>query len=419
MSTVLIALWDGGGNSPPVLGLAGRLVARGHRVRVLADRSLAGAVAGAGAEHVAWTSAPQRASSDPSSEFVRDYEARTPVGEVRRLQDRLMIGPAAAFLADTEAEIAASKPDVVLVENLLVGAQLAAEAAGLPYASIVPNIFPGPVPGRPPFGPGLLPRDDLLGRMRDRAAGAVGRRLWDRRLDEFNDLRRSRGAAPLASLFDGLVLPDRVLVLTSAAFEFGGQGTPPPNVVYCGPSLEDPDWSGSWEPPPGDAPLVLASLSTTMQNQDRVLPRIIAALGELPVRGVVTTGPSAPAPDPRQVPDNVTVVPAAPHSAVLRHASLAISHGGHGTVMKSLAAGVPVLCLPVSRDQPDTAARVVAAGAGLRLRPTAGRRAITRAVAELLTEQSYRSAAARLASVIAADRERDVALAEVERLLAR
>lgn len=414
MSRVLITLWDGGGNSPPVLGLAASLIARGHAVRVLADQSLAEAVSRSGADHVPWTLAPQRQSNDPRTEFVRDYEPRTPVGAVGRLRDRLIAGPAAEFMHDTRTEIDRFAPDVVLIENLLLGSQLAAEASGVPYASLVPNIYPGRVPGVPPFGMGLTPRDDTIGRVRDRIVKAVGTRLWDHRLTELNGLRASVGLSPVASLFDLLEDPEKVLVLTSAAFELDEARNVPPQVVYCGPQLEDPDWAAPWVPPVGDAPLVLASLSTTTQDQYRTLPRVVAALGQLPVRGLVTTGPSAVLTEAG--PANVTVVPSAPHTAVLKHASVTISHGGHGTVIKSLAAGVPVVCLPVSRDQPDTAARVVAAGAGVRISPRSGPRAIVRAVTRVLADQEYTRAAARIGQAIASDVARGRAVEEIEAL---
>ena len=34
---ILLATWEGGGNVPPVLGAACRLIAHGHRVRIMAD----------------------------------------------------------------------------------------------------------------------------------------------------------------------------------------------------------------------------------------------------------------------------------------------------------------------------------------------------------------------------------------------
>ena len=87
------------------------------------------------------------------------------------------------------------------------------------------------------------------------------------------------------------------------------------------------------------------------------LQRAVTALGSLPVRALVTTGPAV---DPEQIerPTGVTVVRSAPHREVLAHADVLVTHGGHGTVMKGLVAGVPIVCMPTGRDQPDNAARL-------------------------------------------------------------
>lgn len=417
MSRLLLTLWDGGGNSPPVLGVAAALARRGHDVRVLADRSLGAAVDASGALHVPWRAAPQRASSDPRTEFVRDFEPRTPLGASARLRDRLIVGAAPAFAADTLAEIRREPVDAVISEVLLIGSQIAAVASGAPNVTLVPNVYPGEVPGVPPFGLGLQPRSDRLGRARDRLASALGRRLWDKRLDDMNRLLAEYGQPPAPSLFEMLERPDRVLVLTSAAFEFGGGRRTPANVRYCGPRLDDPAWAGGWDEPEGGAPLVLVSLSTTTQGQDGMIRRIVRALGRIEARGLVTTGPSFDA-EGVERPANVTIVPSAPHSAVLPHADAVVTHAGHGTVIKALARGVPLLCLPVGRDQPDTAARVVAAGAGLRLRPGASARAIAGALGAILADPGFRVAAERLAVAIAADGERDRAVEEIEAVAA-
>jgi MGT family glycosyltransferase len=269
------------------------------------------------------------------------------------------------------------------------------------------------VPGVPPFGLGLKPRAGRLGHARDRLARAIGNRLWDKRLADLNRLLADHGQPPASTLFEMLDRPDRVLVLTSAAFELGGGARVPANVRYCGPRLDDPGWAGEWSEPEGGGPLVLVSLSTTTQGQDPMIRRVVCALGRMDVRGLVTTGPSFAAAG-IDAPGNVTIVASAPHSAVLPHAGAVVTHAGHGTVIKALAHGVPVLCMPVGRDQPDTAARVVASGAGLRLRPGAGSRAIARALGTVLGDPSFRAAAGRMAEAIAADRKRDLAVAEIE-----
>lgn len=416
MSRLLFTLWDGGGNAPPVLGLAGTLASRGHEVTVLADDSLGAAVTGSGARHLAWTRAPQRATPDPETEFIRDFEPGTPFGASARVRDRLIVDPAADFAEDTLEAISQTGAEAVISENLLLGCQVAATSAGLPNISLVPNVYPGEVPGVPPFGLGLNKRDDALGRIRDRAAASLGRRLWDRRLDDVNKLLDRYGQPRLSTLFEMLERPDRVLVLTSAAFELGGGEGVPENVRYCGPRLDDPDWASDFKEPEGKGPLVLVSLSTTTQGQEKMIRNIIRGLARMPVRALVTTGPSFEAGD-LEVPPNVTLVDSAPHSAVLPHADAVVTHAGHGTVIKSLACGVPMLCMPVGRDQPDTAARVVASGAGLRLRPGAGPRAIAASLTRILTEPEFRSAAERMSEAIAADRERDLAVEEIQTLM--
>ena len=143
----------------------------------------------------------------------------------------------------------------------------------------------------------------------------------------------------------------------------------------------------------------------------------MAALETLPVRAVLTTGHGI---DPASIeaPANVQVVKAAPHSAVLREAALAVTHAGHGVTIKSLAAGVPLVCLPMGRDQLDIAARVVHAGAGVRLEPTAAPAEIASAVEHVLGETSYREAAERIATTITEETATDRAVEEIEAVLA-
>ncbi|HMC71124.1 MAG TPA: hypothetical protein VKJ07_18350, partial [Mycobacteriales bacterium] len=85
-----------------------------------------------------------------------------------------------------------------------------------------------------------------------------------------------------------------------------------------------------------------------------------------------------------------------------------LTHCGLGTVHRALILGVPVLCQPIGRDQPDVAARVVAEGAGLRIGPKASARRVARALRRLAFEDSFaeraRAAGARLATSAQAER---------------
>jgi zeaxanthin glucosyltransferase len=59
------------------------------------------------------------------------------------------------------------------------------------------------------------------------------------------------------------------------------------------------------------------------------------------------------------VTDNITIVSWAPQIDILKVASLAIIHGGLGSVKECIYFGVPMIVFPQAHDQPDNAERVV------------------------------------------------------------
>ena len=103
------------------------------------------------------------------------------------------------------------------------------------------------------------------------------------------------------------------------------------------------------------------------------------------------------------------------HADVLPYCSAVLTHGGHGTVIKALAAGVPLVVAPLGRDQPDNAARVVHAGAGLRVSRKASVADLRQALGRVLDEPRYRSAARRMAATLAAERNDGLVVDELER----
>jgi MGT family glycosyltransferase len=295
-----------------------------------------------------------------------------------------------------------------------VGAMVAAEGAGIPFVVLFPNIYPLPAYGMPAFGIGLRPARGPFGRLRDDALNRFIERLWDRKgLTGLNALRARHELAPMGHVLDQVRRARRQLVMTSAEFDF--PAALPGNAQYVGPVLDDPHWSETtaWTPPAGTNPLVLVGMSSTFQDQIGSLQRAIDALGTLPVRAVVTAGPALDAASLRPVP-NVTVVASAPHREVLLHAAVVVTHGGHGTVVKALAAGVPMVLVPHGRDQADTAVRVAARGAGVMLKRSAGAAEIAAAVRLMLHDNSYREAAQRLGEMIRRDAAGDVLVRELE-----
>jgi UDP:flavonoid glycosyltransferase YjiC (YdhE family) len=251
--------------------------------------------------------------------------------------------------------------------------------------------------------------------LRDAIGNRVVERIYRRDgLIALNQARARLGLPALRSPLEQYDAASRVLIMTSAAFDFRASALPP-NVRHVGMpvlSWEEGQWRSPW--PAGDArPLVLASFSTAQQGQAEVLQRTLVGLGMLPVRGLVTLGPALAA-ERFKAPPNVVLVPFVPHEDVLPLASAVISQCGHGTVMKALSCGVPLVCIPLVGDQPGIAARVVHAGAGIALRRGASSRRIRSALERVLAEPRYSECARRLAVRLRAESSAATAADEIE-----
>jgi UDP:flavonoid glycosyltransferase YjiC (YdhE family) len=416
----LLATWEGGGVVPPEMGIVRRLLARGHQVRVLADPAVEAAARAAGAEFAPWVRAPFKRSLAPEEDFLRDWEYKNVLKLFQHALEVFLCGPADRFAADTLEVLDRYPADGLIADFTILGTMIAAEARRLPYVVLVPNIYMRPTPGIPAFGPGFLPATNVFGRMRDVALRSLSTRLWKKGVPAINRARVGLGLQPLTDIWSQYDRAAKVLVLTAQAFDFRGDSLPA-NVTYVGPILDDPAWAGgTWSPPwPADNrdPLVLVALSSTFQNQVAVLTRIAAALSGMRVRALITLGPALD-PDTIRTTANVVCVPTAPHGLIIPEAAAVITHNGHGTTLKALAAGVPLVCMPMGRDQNDTAARVVARDAGVRIKPGASLESIRQAVQRVLDDPRYRAGARRLQNAIAAEvRAHDVA-AEIETALA-
>jgi MGT family glycosyltransferase len=406
----LFAVPDMAGNSPPILELARRLAARGHSVRMLAAGSLKSQVERRGCSWVPFQRAPDDAGGPDAT------GKRGGMAEFARIRDRLMFGPALDFARDLLDELEVNPADAAAIDTMIPGALVGAEAAGIPSASLLHSVYMFPAPGLPAFGAGLFPPKTWLGRARDRLINAAALRIFDKGLGALNRARAEFELDPLGSVLEASHKADRVLVMTSAAFDIEAEELPP-NVRYVGPQLEPQSESG-WGPPwptSDSRPLVLVGLSTDQMGQEALLGRIIQVLGEMNVRALVTTGPSID-PERFEPAANVVVRSFVPHADVMPHASLVITHAGHGTVIRALAAGAPLVCIPLGRDQYDVAARVVWRGAGVKMSAQASTSALKRAIATALKNESFRAASQRMAQAISRETAEDKAVRELEAL---
>jgi UDP:flavonoid glycosyltransferase YjiC (YdhE family) len=182
------------------------------------------------------------------------------------------------------------------------------------------------------------------------------------------------------------------------------------NVVQTGPILAGPIPSRPIPSGPDSPthaldearPKVLVSLSTIYyQGQREALGSLITALSGMNVDAIVTTGDSV---DPNRLPraGNVEVCRRVSHDQVMPTVSLVICHGGHGTTMKALAHGVPVLIMPLSvhLDHRMIGEMVVGAGAGRMIRKTDTPQQPRQVIEATLNDARLKTKAARLGAIL-------------------
>lgn len=419
MARILFTTWEGGGHVQPMMLVARGLKARGHEVLVISDGCNAADAAALDLPFRPWRHAPSRPDKSAASDLLRDWEADNPMEAVTRLCERIIVGPAALYARDVLEALDAAPFDLVVTQELLFGPMMAAEKAGTPLALLSANVWPFPtLPGLPPFGAGMAPAVNDQDTMLHQMVGQTTRTIFQAGLPALNAAREALGLAPLGDLFEQIGVAKAILLGTSRAFDFAPDPLAEP-FAYAGPYVADPvdvaAWTSPW--PADDArPLVVVTSSSLYEAQEDLIRGAIAALSSLPVRGLVTLGPAL---NPADFPGtgNVVVVPSASHEALLKEAALFVTHGGHGSVIRPLMAGLPLLVLPGLRDQRDNAARVVERGAGLMLERTASPDAIAGAVTTLLGDAGYREAAAKLGAAIRADLEGRSAESRLEALL--
>jgi MGT family glycosyltransferase len=409
----LLTSWGNPGNLNPLLTAARRLSQKGHRVCFIDEAWHGDEIKRAGFDHIAWRRPapvvpPAASNADPVW------------AEIRVVLEQMTFGGAIDYAGDTMDALRREPVDAVLTNDLLAGPAIAAEAAGVPYALLAPHVSVRPLDGVPTGITGLVPDDTAEYQAAEERSRTKLTDLLNSYLPALNRARAAFGLLPLNHVFDHYDRADRVLIGMSAAFDFNATRLPT-NLRYIGPLLDTPEWARAWISPWSEnstRPRVLVSLSTSFQNQAGLLQRIITALGTMELDAIVTVGP-AMMKETFEAPSNVSILPGAPHDTVMKEVSLVVTHAGHGTVARSLLNGVPLLVIPMGRDQGSNAIRVAARGAGLALSDSATEAEITSAIVRLLSEPHYKVAAARLGKAMATDLGSFALVAEMEEIATR
>ncbi|RXR00874.1 glycosyltransferase [Pseudoxanthomonas composti] len=371
--------------------IAQRLVARGHRATFFHQADAAALVEpGPVAFHAVGD--PARQAGTVRAMLARAANPGGPLGLKRVIGD---VSLTTQMLCEAlpEAFVHAGV-EAVICDQMEAAGALVAQALGLPFVSVacaLPiNREPGiPLPVMPweyATGPSALQLYrssqqvyDMLMRPLDRTIAAQAARL---------------GLGARAGLHDCLS-PLAQISQTVERFDFPRQ-QPPPHFHHVGPlrpAAEDPPLA---LPLADGRKVVFASLGTLQGHRLALFKRIARACRGLKVQLVIAHcgGLSPERARALEVPGEVMVVHSVPQRAMLARADAVVTHAGLNTALDACVAGVPMLALPIAFDQPGVAARVVHAGAGLRLSARwCTARQIAQALAALLDRPAYAAAA--------------------------
>ena len=391
MARILWLNWSGGGNLPPSLGIARALTQRGHDVAFAGRPEMVPRVVDAGFRAVELTQAYAQVD-------------RYPQGSPMSRAACYLTSPA---VADQVAGVVATEnADLLMIDGMFPAALAQVKAFGRPAVAVCHT---------------------FCFRMLER---------WRATTATFNAMRQQAGFTQLPDLDTLWRGCDRILVTTLASFD-AAAAAGWNSVRHVGPVLEDEKvaipvdlpWTAA-----DPTPLALISYSTGFEQRSvEKLQQALDGLGDLPLRVVATTG-GIVEPSELEAPRNAIVVKYAAHDPILARAALVVSHGGHGTAMRALRHGVPMILIPgLAHDQATIAALMMEWGVGIALSggatfgaaPASGGttgpadpEAIRRAAETILATPSYRANARERAAALAGIDGAANAVREIDALLA-
>ena len=352
----------------PLVPLARAMARAGHDVAFATAGSLAPQVESAGFE-LRPTGLSQEQRTNEFRPFREGTEALAP-GQRRPAVFVAMFAriAAPANLPDLKRAAESWKPDVLVHDTAELAAPIVAASLGLPSVN---------------HGFGRLVPLEILAQ-----AGEVIRPLWvEAGLEppSFGGSFRDLYVDPCPPSLQLEAPPiDRVALVRPMGFDRASDDRPP-----------------EWLDRLSDRPTVYVTLGTVF-NDASVFRVLLQGVEGDDVNVIVTTGPDVDPAELGRPPANVHIERYVPQSAILGHVAAVVTHGGSGSMLATLAHGVPMVLVPRGADQFDNAQACVKAGVAIRLLPAdLTPAAVRKAVTRVLAEKKFRTAAKRVQDEIA------------------
>lgn len=385
------------GHLNPTCALGRELVQRGHRVTFVGVRDGEDHAANAGLDFhpIGEREFPRGAWKQATEELGRLKGLRAFRFTVNRYYQS-----AEVFLRDLPDAVEAVGLDGLVVDQTCMPGAAVADKFGLPFVSLACALMMNAEPGIPPMVTPWPYRDTFAARCRNRLGNYLFRRAI-RSVPRLINRHRERWKLPLYREQNDAFSKLAQIAQVPREFDFPRQHLPE-TFHYTGP-LHAPE-SRAEVPFPyhrlTGQPLVYASLGTLQNRLGYLFQTIVDACRNLDVQLVLSVG-GGHAGALQNVPGSAIVVEFAPQLELLKRANLTITHAGMNTTMESLTQGVPMVCLPVTNDQPAVAARVAWTGSGLVVPlKRLSKDRLNEAVRAALYQPSFRNKARELQSAI-------------------
>lgn len=381
---ILLGAFGDPGHAFPMIALGRALRARGHEVTLQTWRRWQAHVE---AEGMAFAPAPEY-DVFPLIDSAHPSANGRPVGEALDFYEAVVHAT-----RDTLPLVHELRPDVVVADILTLAPALAGELCEIPYATLIPHVYPVNEPDAPVYSLGARLARTAVGRALWRGAQGPVRRGVERGRVDLNRTRARLGLPPLAYGHGGT---SRRLALVATFPQLEYPRAWPSWAHVVGPLMWEPPYR-QVDPPPGEDPLVLIAPSTAQDPDHRLLHAALRGLAGAPVRVLATWNRRLPA-RALPVPDNARVVEWVSYSRTMPSCDVVVCHAGHGTLARALASGCAVVACPHTGDMNENAARLDWAGAGARLpRRFVSPRPLRLAVERVLGEPAIRDRAREIA----------------------
>lgn len=400
MARILVSAMPFTGHVTPTLTVAAELVARGHDVRFYTGGAFAERVAASGARFVPWQAAPDFDENDLSATFPRLIGKKGLSQLLINVQD-VFIDTAPAQVADLRDEFARDPWDVVMGDEVSVGAVLFQELQPTRHATLA--VLPLNLAGTegPPSGMGLLPGRNPFTKARDAVLRSAVPLISRPILAPMARARAAVGLPPTKLTFEKIVFSKELVIATGSPILDYDRSDRPDHLHFVGrltPAAAPGPLPGWWDDLDGRTVVHVTQGTQNIDPSDLFRPAL-EALADRDVLVVVATGIPGHDALPFRVAGNVRVAGFLPYEQLLPRVDVMITNGGWGGTLAALSHGIPLVIAGGDLDKPEIAARVAWSGAGVNLRtgtPTSAQ--VAAGFDRVVSEPSLRDAATRVAA---------------------